>query len=117
MVSMTTQPNSHERPIRKADDNTYNGFKNWETWNVALWIDNDAGLNHLAKGHTSYAGFIKYLRDLSEEINGDAYSENFKTHPIYIETPDHVAWNDSGLDYERLNELIKDMSEVLDNEM
>ena len=20
---------------------SYNGFTNWETWNVALWIDND----------------------------------------------------------------------------
>lgn len=23
---------------------TYEGWKNWQTWNVNLWIDNDAGL-------------------------------------------------------------------------
>ena len=23
---------------------TYNGWTNYETWNVALWIDNDAGI-------------------------------------------------------------------------
>jgi len=22
-------------------DNTYNGWTNWETWNVALWCDNE----------------------------------------------------------------------------
>ena len=26
------------------------------------------------------------------------------------ETPDRVAWNDSGLDYERLDELIEELS-------
>jgi hypothetical protein len=23
---------------------SYNGWTNWETWNVALWVDNDEGL-------------------------------------------------------------------------
>lgn len=25
-------------------DNSYNGFTNWATWNVALWCGNDEGL-------------------------------------------------------------------------
>ncbi len=25
----------------------YNGWKNYETWNVALWIDNDQGAYHM----------------------------------------------------------------------
>jgi hypothetical protein len=26
---------------RKGNVMTYNGWKNWETWNVALWCDNE----------------------------------------------------------------------------
>jgi hypothetical protein len=25
---------------------TYNGWKNWETWNVALWCDNEESIYH-----------------------------------------------------------------------
>ena len=28
---------------------TYNGHKNWNCWNVALWIANDEGMYNLAK--------------------------------------------------------------------
>lgn len=27
---------------------TYNGWKNWQTWNVALWLGNDEGLYRAA---------------------------------------------------------------------
>ena len=26
----------------------YNGWKNWATWNVALWLGNDEGIYHAA---------------------------------------------------------------------
>ena len=28
---------------------SYNGFKNWNQWNVSLWINNDEGLYRMAK--------------------------------------------------------------------
>jgi hypothetical protein len=30
---------------------TYNGHKNWNHWNVSLWINNDEGLYSLARQH------------------------------------------------------------------
>ena len=29
---------------------TFNGHKNWNAWNVSLWINNDEDLYRLAKG-------------------------------------------------------------------
>lgn len=30
---------------------TYNGHKNYDHWNVSLWINNDEGLYNLARGY------------------------------------------------------------------
>ena len=72
---------------------SYNGWKNHATWNVALWIGNDEGLYNLAKNVGNYADFSYMLRHDFESV----------------ETPDKVAWNDSALDVERLDELIEEL--------
>lgn len=28
---------------------TYNGYKNWQTWNIALWCGNDEGVYRLIR--------------------------------------------------------------------
>ena len=35
---------------------SYNGHKNWNHWNVSLWINNDEALYRLAKDCISRAG-------------------------------------------------------------
>ena len=65
----------------------YNGYKNYETWNVCLWIGNDEGLYNLARSCANYDEFVEIVRDCGS-----------------LETPDNVAWNDSGLDLDEINE-------------
>lgn len=75
-----------------ASNNTYNGWRNRQTWNVALWIGNDEGLYNLARECQDYAAFQETMREFGT-----------------VETPDHVAYNDSGLDVDALDELIQEL--------
>jgi hypothetical protein len=73
-------------------DGTYNGYANYQTWNVCLWIANDEGLYSFAKGCESYHDFKSELRDMSATSIG-------------YETPDGVAWNDSGVNLAEMEEF------------
>jgi len=44
-------------------DISYNGWNNYETWNVALWINNSEGLYHLAQDCGDYETLVKCLYD------------------------------------------------------
>jgi hypothetical protein len=47
---------------RNALDVSYNGWENYETWNVALWIGNDEGLYNLARTLFDYEEFVSVLK-------------------------------------------------------
>ena len=63
----------------------YNGYSNYATWNVVLWISNDEGLYNVARECSDYPEFVLEMRELGS-----------------IETLDHVAWNDTGIDLDEL---------------
>ena len=73
---------------------TYNGWANYETWNVALWLQNEFPMYEMARmfRHHGY----KSLSHMLEESFG-------------TKTPDGVAWTDSGLDYDELNEMLSEL--------
>jgi hypothetical protein len=71
------------------ENKNYNGWKNYETWNVALWVGNDEGLYNWSLEYLSYEDFSASLREAG-----------------FTETPDKVAYNDSALDIEELDELL-----------
>lgn len=74
-----------------------NGWANYETWNVALWIGNDEGLYHLARRSRTYQAFVDALKDVS---SGERLAD---------QTPDGVNWNDTNLDIEELDAMIAEL--------
>lgn len=76
---------------------SYNGWANYETWNVALWIQNDEGLYDLAKAFKRL-GYKRFAESMTS-LDG----------AVAFQTPDGVAWNDSGLDIDALDELLSEL--------
>ena len=77
---------------RNALDVSYNGWENYETWNVALWIQNDEFLYHLAMECGDYETFVNCL------------SENFGV----IQTKDGVKFADPKVNAVQLNSDVFD---------
>ncbi len=52
----------------------YNGYSNYQTWNVALWIDNDQGLHEACQVrynlYSDFNDFANWLKDyFTDEAN------------------------------------------------
>lgn len=73
-------------------DVTYNGWTNYETWNVSLWIQNDEGLYNAARRYDSYDELLQDLYDCGSK-----------------ETPDGVKWNDPKINHVEINEMLQDL--------
>ena len=71
----------------------YNGWHDWTTWNVALWINNDQTFYSIAKECKNYADF---LYEMQAMIGSFA-------------TPDGADWGEANI--EEMNELIEEISE------
>lgn len=82
----------------------YNGWANYETWNVALWIGNDEGLYNMAKEfkHQGYKAFAEYLKDFADPTDETV-------HQIAYETPDNVLWTYEGLDFKALDNMLEEL--------
>ena len=74
-------------------DETYNGWTNYETWNVALWLGNDESLYELAGMYREHG--YKSLSHMLIEMS-----------PA---TPDGVKWDDSKLNVIELNEMLTEL--------
>jgi hypothetical protein len=75
-------------------DTSYNGWENYETWNVALWINNDQGLYDIAMEAGNYEDFV----DALEAVSFNALS-----------TPDGVSYKDPKVNVVQLNSDVFDI--------
>ena len=74
------------------DTGEYNGWYDWTTWNVALWINNDECFYNIAKECKNYADF---LYEMQAMIGSFA-------------TPDGADWGEATID--ELNEVIQEIN-------
>ena len=77
-------------------NNTYNGWKNYETWNVALWIGNDEIFHSDAIESARYSNPYHHFIACVE-----AYGSQM--------TPDGVRWMDGTIDEDAINNMIKEL--------
>jgi hypothetical protein len=75
---------------RNALDVSYNGWENYETWNVALWINNDEGLYNIAMECGSYQDFVEYISE------------------FMTQTPDGVRYDDPAVNAIQINSDVFD---------
>jgi len=79
-------------------DNTYNGWENYETWNVSLWISNDEGLYRSAARYAQGAVYPSYSEFIIQQGLDNAA------------TADGVSYTDDRLGLEELDEFIQELS-------
>jgi hypothetical protein len=79
------------------NDTTYQGWANYETWNVALYIQNEKGLYRLAKSFQNHRNPYNDFRYAMWEMCGAT------------KTPDDVSYADETLDYDELDQMIADL--------
>ena len=73
----------------------YNGWENYETWNVALWINNDEGLYNIARRCVDYKQFVAYISE------------------FMTQTPDGVEWNDPAVNVIQIDSDVFDFWLIL----
>lgn len=80
---------------------TYNGWKNRSTWNVALWIQNDYNLYQMA---------VDYKNRRQEQGKKILYSGFIRSCGMqYDKTPDNIKYISTMLDYPALNEMMMEL--------
>jgi len=79
----------------------YNGWKNRQTWNVALHIGNDYSL---------YKSAVEFVKNIGDQNHNKLYMKFVKHIGLRGErTPDNIAYDGSRLDYKALNEFMRDI--------
>ena len=100
---MSNYPTQTDNP---AEATTYNGYKNYETWNVSLWIGNDEFLYQTAKACVIYCKspdtpWSKFVRCM---MNG-----TIGRH--LLQTGDGVSWDNPKIDVNKMNEMMRELAD------
>lgn len=81
---------------------SYNGWKNYETWNLALWTQND---------ETLYNKAVDFIKKTNPDFKPETLWHRFIIFAGLkgTKTLDGVSWNSSKLDRKALAEMLKEL--------
>ena len=81
-------------------DTTYNGWSNYETWNVVLWMMNDYGLYQTARqaARVDLLNPYQFFVDEMHDMNCQS-------------TDDGVSWTDDNINQCEVNEALAELIE------
>ena len=83
---------------------TYNGWANYETWNVALYIQNEWALYCLARN------WVQDRRDSGyDSVSYDIFRHTLMRETGDIKTADGVHWDDESLNHAELTEMLSEL--------
>ena len=86
---------------KRVDEEMYNGWRNYSTWNVSLWIAND------------YPLYLKACKFMAKYKGDNAYSDFINEVGLQNEkTGDLIKWISTKLDYKALNDMMWEYSPV-----
>lgn len=91
-------------------DNDYNGWANYETWNISLWINNDEGIYNHARDlmdswcDDSYGCMETFDSRAAREVCGELFPSG--------KTPDDVQMSDSSIDWSAISDMLLELWEV-----
>ena len=86
MATATYQSNVLDRDVE------YNGWTNYETWNVGLWLGGDEGLYDIARRALDYDHLVEMLQCIGSEVTGDG-----------------VRWDDPKVNAVEIDEMLEDL--------
>ena len=81
------------------EDREYSGWKNYASWNVMLWIDND---------YSTYQAAVSFMQDYKGKR---PYIDFCRDSGLDTQkTPDRINWISAKLDYEALNSAMWELA-------
>lgn len=90
------------------NETTYNGWRNYATWNVSTWSTSTDFLYSIARISEDYRQFVELVRTFADEIAREYATVYGSTHDFGSGTPDGILWNARNLDRKRLDEMIRE---------